>query len=268
MDINMRINLLLLLLAVTLTSIFAQSKPDLPSKWYLYETTKYDLYFTQSDSTDIIDYLTYFDNANEAIKNYFGQKFFTKYDVYIHPNRSSINLQWSADWNMPGFTSECWMVGSGVADQFDLLSLKAWSEEACDHDPTNVLEIQQFITHESVHVYHGQINLNHFFEGMQDMSWFIEGVAILVAGELDDEKLGEVKKVVSEDRYPRQLDNAWEGKYRYAICGSLVAYINQEYGNDVLKGLLEARSNKEILSGLKISESELFEKWAEFVSAK
>lgn len=261
----MRFVFTIILFTVTFVSTVAQTKPDLPSKWYLYETKNYDLYFTRSDSSDIIDYLAYFDNANETIKKYFGHDFLTKYDVYVHPNRSSINLQWSADWNMPGFTSECWMVGSGVADQFDLLSLKAWVTEACEHNPNDVIEIQQLITHESMHVYHGQINLNHFFEGMQDMSWFIEGIAVLVSGQLDKERLDDVKKIVSEDRYPRKLNRAWEGNYRYGICGSLVAYIGNEFGRGALKNLLEARSNQEILQILDTTEDELFKNWADYI---
>ncbi len=255
----------LLILFISTIAYSQTENTSLPSKWYLYETASYNLYFTKTDSSDIIDYLAYFDNANETIKNFFGKSFLTKYDVYIHPNRSSIDLQWSADWNMPGFKSECWMVGSGVADQFDLLSVKAWNSEACEHDPTDVLEIQKLITHESVHVYHGQINLNHFFENMQDMSWFIEGVAIYAAGQLDEERLSDVKKIVSEDRYPRKLAGAWEGNYRYGICGSLVSYIDSKYGREKLTQLLEARSNEEILTSLNTTEADLFTGWAEYI---
>ncbi|MBN1301868.1 MAG: hypothetical protein JW995_11695 [Melioribacteraceae bacterium] len=256
--------LLLLFSTLIFNVSFAQTNPDkLPSKWYMMETERYDIYFTKQDSSDISMFLAYFDNTHETITNYFNRQFLTKFDVYIHPNRASLDLEWSANWNIPGFKSQCWMVGSGVADQFDLLSPLAWNKEACEHNPNDITEIQRLITHEMMHVYHGQINLDHFFGNMQPMAWFIEGVAILVAGQLNEDRMQEVIKIINEDRYPRSLVKFWEGNARYALSGSVVKYILDKYGKDILLSLLEVQSNDELLAELDLTEQDLIKKWTQ-----
>ncbi len=252
----------LLTVALLLTAnLFAQE--NLPSKWYLYETDKFDLYFTQEDSVDVSSYLAYFDNGYQMIEEYFGEKFLTKFDVYIHPNRNSLDLEWSANWDMPGFKSQCWMVGSGVADQFDLLSPNVWKTEACEHDPADKEEIQRLVTHEMMHVYHGQINLDHFFSNMQELGWFIEGVAVLVSGQLDEERMIDVKSLVREDRFPRDLTKFREGDSRYGLSGSIVKYIQSNFGTEKLFELLKSQTNEELLTNIKMTEESLIENWAD-----
>lgn len=263
----MKVYFVLIILTVFLSTSFSQNKKsnELPSKWYLYETNNYDLYFTPRDSTDLSKYMAYFDNAQESIEKYFNNKFLTKYDIYVHPNRKSLDLQFSSEWNIPGFKSECWMVASGVADQFNLLSTRVWDTESCEQNHGVASAIQQLITHEVMHVYHGQINLDHFFENMGDMSWFIEGVAVMVSGQLDSEKMSKVKQIIKEDRYPRLLNKLWNGDDRYVICGSLVNYIRGRYGVEKIAEILKAQSNEQLLKLLKISERELIDSWAESI---
>lgn len=253
----------ILTLLLLINGILLVAQENIPSKWYLYETKNFDLYFTQSDSSEVSKYLAYFDNAYQSIEDYFGQKFLTKFEVYIHPNRNSLDLEWSANWDMPGFKSQCWMVGSGVADQFDLLSPKAWAKEACEHDSNNELEIQQLVTHEMMHVFHGQINLDHFFSGMQEMAWFIEGISVLVSGQLNEKRLSDVKPIVLEDRYPRDITKFWEGDLRYGLSGSLVAYIQSQFGTEKLVQLLKTQSNEELLNNIEMTEESLIENWVD-----
>jgi hypothetical protein len=250
-------------LLIILITASLKAQDNLPSKWYLLETDKFDLFFTQADSADVYSYLAYFDNSYQHIEQYFGEKFLTKFEVYIHPNRSSIDLEWSANWDMPGFKSPCWMVATGVADQFDLLSPRVWNEEACDHDPDNKIEIQKLITNEMMSVFHGQINLDHFFSTMKEMAWFIEGVAIFISGQLDDGKMQDTKILVQEDRFPRDLTKFWQGDSRYGLSGSLVKFIHTKFGTEILFELLKTQTNEELLKKIDMTEELLIEQWAD-----
>lgn len=258
----MKISFILIVAIIFSISICGQTSRD---DWRFFEGKKYNVVFSLNDTMIIGSLVTFFDVGIEKIEGFFGNSFKEKFGTIIHPSRESLDKQWENDWGMEGFKSECWMVGSGVADQFDLLSPSVWEDEACEHNPQDQDEIQQIITHELMHVYHGQQNADSYFDGMQEMGWFIEGAAVFIAEQLNEDKIQEVKTLISEDRAPRTLHSAFEGKFRYAVCGSMVLYIHKQQGAEFLFSLLKAGTNKEVLTALNTTETKFLNDWKNFI---
>src|SRR5262249_35124416 len=119
----------------------------------------------------------------------------------------------------------------------------------------------EILTHELVHVFHGQHNPSHEFDGMDDVGWFVEGLAVLVANQLSDERMSRFRKSFAERHVPTRLADCWSGPHRYAIAGSLVRYIEEQWGRSKLSALLGATSNAEILKTLGLSEGDLLAVW-------
>jgi len=78
-------------------------------------------------------YVVLVDNGMHSVKHFFGSPYIKAFNIFIHPNRSSLDSAWQKDWNMPDFKSECWMVASGIATKLDMISPKTWDKEACEH---------------------------------------------------------------------------------------------------------------------------------------
>jgi hypothetical protein len=99
----------------------------------------------------------------QSTEQFFGAPFKKNFGVFVYPTRNDLDSQWQKDWNMPQFKSECWMVASGVAAKLDMISPAVWSKEACEHSYADTVKTQRLITHELVHVYHGQSNASPDF---------------------------------------------------------------------------------------------------------
>lgn len=151
--------------------------------------------------------------------------------------------------DMPAFKSECWMVASGIAGKLDMISPKTWSKEACEHSYAETEKTQQLITHELVHVCHGQFNSS------PDFSWFVKGLATYASGQFDSLRLEEIKKAVVENKIPVSLNSFWTGNLRYELSGSVVLFIDKKWGRDTLKQLLVFNKKQAILSTLHIQEA-------------
>jgi len=195
------------------------------------------------------------------ITSFFGHPFVKKFQVFLFPNRASLDKQWQSDWGLPDFKAECWMVASGVAHRLDILSPNTWKKETCDHDATDKKEVESLILHELVHVFHGQHNPKPDFNGLDDLSWLIEGVATYASGQLNNKRLESVRKVVAEGKAPTALEDFWKGNDKYGVAGSLVKYVDKKYGRPVLFELLSQTDEKSILEILKINEPGLIEAW-------
>ena len=55
--------------------------------------------------------------------------------------------------------------------------------------------VQALIAHELVHVYHGQRSPRPDFHGMDDVGWFVEGLAVLASGQLELHHRGRAQAV-------------------------------------------------------------------------
>lgn len=195
------------------------------------------------------------------IASFFDTSWIHPFDIYLYSDRASIDKQWQQDWGMPDFKSECWMVASGIGTRLDYLSPHAWRTEACEHDADDTLEWKEILTHELTHVFNGQHNPVPDFTGLDSIGWLVEGLAVLVSGQLDAERLTQAHDAVANHQIPSHLADFWSGSHRYAICGSLVHYIDQAYGRQTIRRLLCCVSEEQVLAILGITESELIENW-------
>lgn len=253
-------------LRLTILFIMLAGFKSFQTDWLIERKKEFNLYFTEKDKDNIPEYIRYIDSGVLAIRQFFNDKFTSQFDVFVHPDRKSLDSQWRKDWNIPDFKSECWMVASGVATRLDLLSPGIWSIEACEHDNNDKLKTQQVITHELVHVYHGQVCRSKDFSDISGIDWFVEGLATYVSGQCDSERINEVKKAILKKETPGELDKFWTGNLRYAISGSMVMYIDKEYGRARLSALLKLKNKIEILSDLQLTEEKLISKWIDYIS--
>jgi hypothetical protein len=121
------------------------------------------------------------------------------------------------------------------------------------------------ITHELVHIYHGQQNVSADFGDVEGLDWFVEGLATYASGQCDSSRIAEIRKSIADDKIPNNLDNFWTGKMRYGLSGSVVMYIDRKYGRAKLNELLAFNKKAQLLSTLKTTETELLEGWKDYI---
>ena len=201
----------------------------------------------------------------QKISDFFDKPFKKKVNVYLFLNRARLDAQWRKDWGMPEFESECWMVGSGILSRLDLLSPSAWQAEACEHDSQDSVEIRQLVVHELTHVLHSDYNQSPEFNNINNIDWFVEGLATYASGQLDKERYEPMVAFVKETGGPTELANFWKGQHRYALSGSIVKYIDQAYGRKVLSELMLYSDVNDILSRLGLTEEGLIKAWRETI---
>lgn len=233
--------------------------------WIKQKENGFRLLYTRIDSGNITAYNQLFEKGIQSTKAFFSGSYKTQFDVLIHPNRHSLDSTWQKDWKMPDFKSECWMVASGVASKLDVISPKRWEKEACEHVYSDKDKTQQLITHELVHVYHGQLNSSPDFSNVEGIDWFVEGLATHASGQCDSRRIEEIKKAIMANQIPTSLDNFWTGKLKYGLSGSMVMYIEQLYGRTKLAALLPFNKKSEILSALGTTEGELLRGWRTYI---
>jgi hypothetical protein len=229
--------------------------------WTSEQFDGFNINYTVSDKQNSKEYLRLINTGKETVQSFFEGSYKNDFDVFVHPNRSSLDSTWQKDWKMPEFKSECWMVASGVATRLDMISPVLWVSEACEHDYSNVVKTQQLITHELVHVYHGQLNPSPDFSNVTGIDWFVEGLATYASGQCDSVRIREVKKAIKENNVPLSLDKFWTGKLKYGLSGSMVMFIDKKYGRAKLTEILRIDNFPEILLSLNTNEAELIDNW-------
>lgn len=205
------------------------------------------------------------DTCRKNIIDFFENDFAQDFQVIVHSHRDSLDKQWQTDWNMPDFKSACWMVASGLSTQLDILSPRVWKEQACEHNPDDTIALTNLILHEMVHVYHAQLNPSNDFINIENIDWFIEGLAVYASGQLDTERISRVIDFLNSENSTQHLNEIWSGENRYGLAGSMIAYIDFKYGRKVLIDLLQETKAKDILSILEISEKDLITQWKQYV---
>lgn len=198
-------------------------------------------------------------HGSARIEHFFGSPFLRPIEFSLAPNRAAFDRAIPPELGMG--KSLCWMVGMGIGDQMVLLAPADWKAEACEHDPADATELQRLITHELTHVYHGQHNPHPDFAGEDDLGWFIEGLAVLVSGQLTDTRVADVRAAIAAGTAPATLDKVWSGKLRYGFAGSLAAYVDKRWGRMTTRRLLAATSNAEALKMIGTTEPELLAEW-------
>jgi hypothetical protein len=203
--------------------------------------------------------------AVASVERWFRAPFPRSFTITIYPDRASFDASFPAEWGIA--KTECWMVAAGVADGARVLSPRVWKQEACEHDPDDELHLRNLLAHELVHVYHGQHNPSPDFVDVTGIDWFVEGLATLASGQLEEEHLLSARDALASEAGPEALAKAWTGRYRYGVCGSLVAFVEREIGHARIDELLGATSGEELLALIGMGEDELLERWREWVVA-
>ncbi len=198
------------------------------------------------------------------IEKFFAQPFPKRFDVEIFPSRADFDRYAQKRWQAP--KTEKWMVASGVSDRLTVLSPRVWKTEAVEHDPDDAVHMRELIAHELVHVYHGQHNPRPDFDGMDECGWFVEGLAVYASGQLDGPHRSGAREAIAANKSPSKLADAWSGRYRYGVSGSLVEYLDKRYGLAVITQLLASESNADILTKLGTTETALLDAWREWVA--
>ena len=253
-----------LLSVLILYSSFIQAQADVKN-WIVVQESGYTLHYTTIDSKNKNEYNELIKNGISSIHFFFDMKYKKGFDVFFHPNRKSLDSTWQKDWQMPQFRSECWMVASGIDTKLDVISPKMWDKESCEHIYTETKKTQQLITHELVHVFHGQLNKSPDFSNVEGIDWFVEGLATYASSQLDSTRLTEIKKAIADKNTPNTLDKFWAGKLKYGLAGSIVKYIDYKFGRNKLKELLSLTKKSEMLTTLNISEKELLTNWSAYM---
>ncbi|MBL0154057.1 MAG: hypothetical protein IPP93_11410 [Chitinophagaceae bacterium] len=233
--------------------------------WLQSRESGFDFYYKQADAAQSRQYAGMINTGMQSVHGFFGKNYLQPFDVYLHPDRASLDSCWQHDWQMPSFKSECWMVASGVAKRIDWLSPRRWSAEACEHNPADTISMQQVVTHELVHVFHGQMNASPDFSNTQNMDWFVEGLATFASGQCDEGKIQQVADAIRTGNIPDSLSKFWTGKLRYALSGSMVKYIDAHYGRKFIISLLALNNNHDVLQVLGVSEKTLLADWKEYI---
>lgn len=247
-------------------SAAAQRIPDELAERLVVDTLWADgsvLRYAPADSAALRALRDQLDEGRRAVEAYFGEPFAEPFTVTTAPDRDAFSAVLGLQWGMP--QTACWMVGAGVSEFLILLSPRVWATEACEHDPEDAQHVQDIITHELTHTYHGQQNPTDDFAGAEGLSWFIEGLAVQVAGQLDRDRLSDPAEAVKEGATPAQLEDAWSGEYRYGVSGSLVRFIDEQFGREMIVRMLPLTTEAEVLELLGWSEAELLENWVAWV---
>ncbi len=235
------------------------------SEWLQNHESGFDFYYKQADAARASQYTRNIYTGMQSVYSFFDKNYPRPFDVYLYPDRNSMDSCWQHDWQMPSFKSECWMVASGVANRIDWLSPRQWAQEACEHNPADTISTQQVVTHELVHVFHGQINVSPDFSNTQNIDWFVEGLATFASGQCDEGKIQQVAAAIHAGNIPDSLSKFWTGKLRYALSGSVVKYIDAHYGRKMLFRMMAWNNNKDVLQELGVSEQTLLADWKEYI---
>lgn len=209
---------------------------------------------------------TLIDNGRTQVERFFGQPFPAPVRITVSPTRSEFDASLPAKWEIT--PTQCWMVGVGGGGLLALLSPTAWPAEACEHDGKDTAHIQEIVTHELAHVYHGQRNPTGDFIGMDDAGWFVEGLAVLVSGQLDTGNRPTAAEAIKAGAAPAKLSDAWSGKFRYGVSGSMVAFIDASHGRAKLIELLGATTNDEMMRSVGLTEAEFLTRWSVWASSR
>jgi len=201
----------------------------------------------------------YVDNGATRVEKFFGKPFPKPYIVEIAPSRAAFDKIFHDRWGVDH--TDSWAVAAGVSEGLFVLSPRVWKTQATEHDPDNAQHVQGIIWHELVHVFHGQYNPSHDFDGMDDLAWLAEGVAVYVSGQIDHEHKGDDIQMLKEGKWPKSLATVWTGRYRYGGAGSLVQYVDRHYGRQKLFAILSMTKQQQVLDALSTTESKLLDEW-------
>jgi hypothetical protein len=205
----------------------------------------------------------FLDRGIAIVQDWFGAPFPASFTVAVFPDRAAFTASFPQEWGMT--ETQCWMVASGVADMLRVLAPSDWRREACEHDPDDATHLGQLLAHELTHVFHGQHNPTRDFTGADEIGWFVEGLAVLVSGQLEQGHRARTVAAVAAGEVPTALAKAWSGPNRYGVSGTMVQYFERLVGRRRLFELLAATDDATLLAATGMTETEFLYSWADFV---
>jgi hypothetical protein len=198
-------------------------------------------------------------SGQQVIEKFFGRPFKKSFEAEVFSDRAKLDEYFKKRWQLP--KTERWMVALGVADKLAILTPRVWTTQAIEHNPKDPIHLRELVAHELVHVYHGQHNPTGDFEGMDDLGWFVEGLAVYVSGQLDHDHKSAAQEAIAKGKVPSELAKAWSGPYRYGLAGSMVRFIDKRYGRQMLWRLLPETKPEKLLKQLNLSEKDFLLAW-------
>lgn len=237
-----------------------------PAGWASLEKDGLTVRYAPADAGTATDVLAAVASGRKTVEAFFGKGFARPFVVSVFPGRAELTEFWRKEWKASEFSPECWMVASGSAETLALLSPRLFRTEACEHDPADAGATRLLLTHELVHVYHSQASPSPDFD-LEEIAWFVEGLATFVSGQLDDGRLARAREAVGKGEGPKKLSEAWSGKNRYGFAGSLVAYVDGCFGRATTVALLAETSAAGVLGRLGVSEEQLLDGWRRSLAA-
>jgi hypothetical protein len=202
--------------------------------------------------------------GQRRIEKYFDRPFVKPFECEILPSRAALDDYFKHRLHIP--KTEMWMVAAGMADRMVILSPRVWKTDAREHNPDDAEHVRDLVAHELVHVYHGQICPKPDFDGMDEMGWFVEGLAGLASGQLDREHRGAAAKAIEAGKAPARLADAWSGRYRYGVSGSLVEFVEKRHSRETIRKLMTLTSNEDALKALNTTEAKLLQDWRDSIT--
>ncbi len=202
--------------------------------------------------------------SEARIAAFFRAPFRDSVALQVVPDRKAFDAALKAMWGMP--STECWMVAAAGARRLVVLDPGVWAGQACEHDASDPDHVRGIIAHELVHAYQGQYNPSDDFAGMDDMGWFVEGLAVLASEQLRLSHAGDAEAAIAAGAAPTRLADGWSGRYRYGVAGSMVAYIDRRWGRGAIVRLLGATTNDQALAILGTSEADFLAGWRRWVT--
>lgn len=205
------------------------------------------------------------EDARAKVEAFFGQPFRRPVEALVCANRAAFDATFPPEWGVG--QTECWMVASGIGGRLALLAPSAWKQQACGHDAADRQHVADLLAHELTHCFHGERNPHPDFDGVNGIDWYAEGLATLASGQLAREHAGVAVRAVAAGTAPADLDQAWTGRDRYGVSGSLVEYVEVRWGRPMLLQLMAATSEPELFSALGTSEADFLRDWSAWVQA-
>jgi hypothetical protein len=227
-----------------------------------------ELTYSTPDSVQAIAVLSDCSSGKERIERFFHMGWQQPVRARIFPDRESLTAYWRSAWKIPDLQVECWQVASGTGSMLAILSPRVWRTEACEHNADDSIATHLLIVHELVHMFHGQHNPGHEFEGMDDAGWFVDGLATYVSGQLERSHAAAARTAIAEGKDPAELKSAWSGRFRYGVCGSMAQYVDFRYGRGVLRAMLGAVTQQELLKVMGTSEAQFLSDWKRWVMSR
>ena len=85
-------------------------KPAL--EWQMEEHTGYRLFHQEADSGELSSFRYQIRLGVKHVIEFMSRDYNSSIEIYLHPNRLSLDQTWQQDWSYPGLKSECWMVSA------------------------------------------------------------------------------------------------------------------------------------------------------------